>query len=215
MEQLNGETSIGAEGRKRAAGHAHGDAGSDRAAGNGWQLLVPNAGRGCSKGRAELDPLLLVLCPDHLLWPLAAAEQGRWHSNSPQILPPGFPPSRAHPQLLPPPSGQPRGDHSIRKPAPSTSSQHAQTPATPSPNTNLPFATAVAHSLPIRHSRATHRPHPGLHSRPRTQGQARGPGALLKAGCGARQRETRPSHKRAGGCWGSAGWLWESPHPAR
>lgn len=69
VEQLNGETSIGAEGGKvqRAARQAHGDTGSNRAAGNGWQLLVPNGARSCSKGRAELDPLLLMLCPDRLL----------------------------------------------------------------------------------------------------------------------------------------------------
>lgn len=131
------------------AGQAHRDAGSHWEAGNGFE-----GGRGCSKGRAELDPLLLTLCPDHRLRPLAAAEQGRWHRNSPQILPAGRPPSRAHPQLLPLPSGQPRGERSICKPAPSTSSQRSQTPATPSPKANLPFAMAAAPSLPVRHSRA-------------------------------------------------------------
>lgn len=67
-----------------------------------------------------------------------------------------------------PPSGQPRGDDSICKPAPSTSSQHTQTlPTTPSPKTNLPFATVAARNLPVCHSRATHSPHPGLPAHPR------------------------------------------------
>lgn len=116
---------------------------------------------------------------------------------------------------LPPPSGQSRGDDSICKPAPSTSSQHTQTPHTqlhPRKQTSplqrwllatFPYVTAVQRTAHIQGCPLTH-------------GRAQRLREFLKAGSRiGGQGETQPLSKRAGGFWGSAGWPRVSSHPAR
>lgn len=141
---------------------------------------------------AELDPLLLMPCPDD-------TSSGRWHRSSPQMSSAGCSPSRAHPQLLPPSSGWPKGDGSICKTALST---FPGTPRPPQPHPKPPLCSSSCSQLSsVAQS--------GLPCHPRAQGQARRP----QAGFGGGQKETQPPHKRPQGCRCSAGRLWESSRP--
>lgn len=190
MEQLNGESSIGAEAGGEGCERGRTRSGGRRQRPGHRQRLAASCPRWWScEGRAELNPLLLALCPQRLRCPCAAAERGDGTGLPPKlhlqvvVLPPAQLTHSSFPR-----HGGGRGEMAApaNHPLPPPASTPSPRPLHPSPNPNSPLCHGGC-SPPSRTARPRN-------ARDAPRGRARRPGGVSGEG----QGDVRPLRGAAG-----------------